>query len=43
MGIHIFEVGQEINVLKHIVNSEEESLRPYVNSAQRRLNQETIN
>ena len=40
MGIHIFEVGQEINVLKHSIIAEEESLKPYVYEAQRRLNQE---
>ena len=40
MGIHIFEVGQEINVLKYIIKAEEESLRPYVDSARRRLTQE---
>lgn len=40
IGIHIFEVGQEINVLKYIMKAEKDYLRPYVDSAQRRLNQE---
>lgn len=43
MGIHIFDVGQEINVLKHIISAEEESMRPYKSAAQSRINQETTN
>ncbi len=40
MGIHIFEARQEINVLKYIINADEDLLIPYVDAAQRRLNQE---